>query len=226
MNARFTKTQRSPLKALPLHGLSGERTQAEGTLTRSLLHSSPARKLCVLGCASALCTAGFIASAPAAYADSSAGNTDLYVKADDTQLSVSAPTVLDFVSKSDGTLIGPTDTKIVNNSVMSVHVSKIGVTAQGGATLAKTAELGAKADTLSITIKPNEKTAIELADYITAKAPTTATDWNIGKTDSGAATDEIALSYTGKISSFSVLDPATSQQFGQIVWTVAPGNAV
>lgn len=172
---------------------------------------------CALGCAAAL------GAAAPAFADTNVGNTKLYVQADSTQLSVTVPSVLHFSAKSDGEFICPTDAKIINNSVMAVHVSSIGVSAQNAATLTPLASVGTGLDAIGVQMTPAGGTAVELADYTAAKAPTTPTDWSLARTDAANTNDEKALAFVGRIGAFGSINPVADTQFGNIVWTVAAG---
>lgn len=174
--------------------------------------------LCAFGCTAAL-IAGTV---PALAAETNAGNTTLYVGADGTQLSVAVPTELDFSAKSDGTLTCATVATIANNSVMAVHVSKIGVAAAKPANLARMTALGDVPDTISIQVAPGSGTALEIADYTTAAAPANGSQWNLARKDTAGST--ITLKLAGKINAFGTLNPATKTQFGTVTWTVAPGT--
>jgi hypothetical protein len=174
--------------------------------------------LCAFGC-----TAALIAGTIPAFADTTAGSTTLHIQADGAQLSVTVPSELDFAAKSDGTLICPSNTQIRNNSVMAVHVSKIGVIAAAPANLAHMAALETTPDTISVQIAPGAGTPLEVVDYVTEAAPATGSQWNLAR--AGTQGDEIVLGLAGKINAFGSLDPATKTQFGTITWTVAPGTA-
>lgn len=166
-------------------------------------------------------------SAIPAFAAGTNAESDLYIAGGDTQLSVTVPTEMRYVANADGSLACPTNAQISNGSVMGIHVSKISVAAEGGATLSRVSAVDA-ADEIGVAITPTIEggaagTAIELADYTTAAAPAVAANWNLART--GQNGDAITFAQTGKIGAFGVLDPAQSLQFAQITWTFAPGSA-
>lgn len=77
------------------------------------------------------------AAPTAAMAEVRVGTTDVTVKADISNVSFKAPTVIPFAANADGTLVGPSDKTITidNLSAYGIHVTNMKVTAKNDWTI-------------------------------------------------------------------------------------------
>ena len=84
------------------------------------------------------------AAPTAAMADVRVGTTDVTVKADISNVSFKAPTVIPFAANADGTLVGPSDKTITidNLSAYGIHVTNMKVTAKNDWTIVADAKTG------------------------------------------------------------------------------------
>lgn len=166
------------------------------------------------GLAAALC----MTAIPGAYAATS-GDTEVKMQADDSNIDVTVPLVITASIKGDGTLLYPTDAKLVNNSIFAINVSGIGAASVSPFKLVAKSGFDASSDTNAFwtEVTPPSGTAVDLAN------PTpVAGQWNMAKT--GAAGNELALTFDGKIKNVDPL-PVTATKAYTITWTVAPGAA-
>ena len=163
--------------------------------------------------------------------------TDLKDEATVGQYQVTIPVGIHFVATTDGTIVGPSDgTAIFENksSHYDVHISKIGVQADGGATL-KADPSGLNSDEIYISMTPTRGKLVEgkfvannnqtaevdkLANYLEPKAPALGENYDIEKDGGILALNKLG----GKIGGFNKLNPATDTQVGTVNWVVRAGS--
>lgn len=168
---------------------------------------------CVLATALAVClaTVGFAGTAFAADPNT---QTDVYVTADDVQISFDAPTSIDAYVAPTGELTFPaaTSTTIENKSLYGIKVSKIEATAVDPLTF-----VGSLGDVtkgkLLIKIASSTGSQVNLFDYTTGAAPG---GWVMGAKD--ASDSVIELGFSGNADS-SDFDKTAKKQAFDVVWT-------
>lgn len=154
-------------------------------------------------------------------------------------LSVTVPLNLTFAIKSDGTLQFPNDYKIINNSVVPVHVTNIQVTMIDGDYALVNAEPAERQVRLSMTANSdgahdtvhfvaNEKAQNEPQTF--GQDAATKKAWVIaaGKLLSGNATGkELTLTFgdDGKVGSIKTDWANKATEFCSITYTIAAGTA-
>lgn len=79
--------------------------------------------------------------------------TQVGLKVDESQLSFTAPTVINFAMNADGTFQVPTEAFIKNNSVMPIKVVSYAVTSKSGATGVADVTGQTGADTYQVNVK-------------------------------------------------------------------------
>ncbi len=148
-------------------------------------------------------------------------------QADKSNYKVKIPVAINFVAEKDGTLVGPTDAKLINYSTYKVNVTEIAVAATSTSNLVKETNI-TKADDISIKMKPGTGTLVELASF-TGDTPDKpkAGEWNI---DACAKENNDGVSLqlnnlSGKIGGFNKIDPLVKTNIGNISWTIKAGTA-
>ena len=91
--------------------------------------------------------------------------TAVGLKTDESQLSFTAPSVINFALKPDGTFISPTseNTYIKNNSLMDIKVKSFAVTSKSGAVGVADVSGATQANTYQINVKGNTNTLFPFA---------------------------------------------------------------
>lgn len=171
--------------------------------------------------------------APAAALAESTGDTNLYVVAqddnitthegaEDENIKVVLPVAINYVADVEGNLTGPSDNtvKIRNNTILgSVHVSKIHVTPATGVSIVENPAAADQDDEVYLRMQPGSGTSVSLASFLTEAAPKRG-DWDIERQS------ELALnSLAGKTGGFDSINPATKARIATVGWTVASGTA-
>lgn len=163
----------------------------------------------------------------AAFADPIIGNTghtDVTIQVEkdsqsgkEDQLSFTVPTVIPFAAKADGTLVGPTasTTQIVNNSVFSIHVTKMAVAQQDPFHIVDDVTTSTGTNDVQFTVH-GAKAAVSVDLHDNAA-------WNMGY--AGTATDRINLDTTGAKIARVTANLSTPQKAATITWTLAAGSA-
>ncbi|MEE1158339.1 MAG: hypothetical protein UHS51_02860 [Atopobiaceae bacterium] len=172
------------------------------------------------------------ALAPTAALADSAGRTNLYVTAEDDDITapegaqganirVTIPVAISYVADTEGNLVGPDDDTVLianNSDAFDVHVSSIHVVPEEGVTVSGSRSVSG-ADEVYLEMMPDAGTLVPLSDYLEEKAPK-AGDWDV------AMRGCLALNHlTGRIGRFDRLDPSIKSKLATVHWTVAPGTA-
>jgi len=174
-----------------------------------------------------------LAGAAPALADTSGGETALYVTLDQThlttpegygddQMRVTIPVAISYVADELGNLTGPADgaTLISNNATAgAVHVSQIHAVPESGISLVTTAAAADEDDEVFLSVTPGAGTADTFGNYVEAKAPT-AGQWDVAQGSSLALNN-----LGGKVGGLDTIDPSTKARIATIEWTVAAGTA-
>ena len=172
-------------------------------------------KLAAVACGLAL--VGTVAAPMAALADTADGASNVTLKTSSEQIKFSAPTVIPFSVSSDGSLLiaDSSALKIVNQSIIPIHTTKMTVKGQNGFTVGDTSAAGAE-DTLNFTVngvKASDATGESGADFVHDLSY------------AGSGKDSLALEITdGKVSSVTK-DLTQTTTAAYIKWTVASGKS-
>lgn len=190
-------------------------------------------------CAAALamaCAVPAFAQAPTATttgeANANSATTDVYLVMDaDAQLSVTAPTKVQYVLNTDGTFTTPTDVKITNNSVVPVAVKSTTVADQtaGKATAVTNAAFAAATDANAWWNQAVGKAGAQgAADGATIELnqenATFGKAWNMGTKDGKLYNDtqsnEIGFTLTGAMKNLDGhIDFNSEQNLQKVAWT-------
>lgn len=134
---------------------------------------------------------------------------------DKDQLAFNVPTVIPFAAKADGTLVGPTNAKIVNMSVFPIHVAKMAVAQQDPFHIVDDVNTSTSTNDVQFTVHGAKAAAsVNLLDDAT---------WNMGY--AGTATDNIVLDTTEAKIARVTADLHAAQKAATITWTLAAGSA-
>lgn len=203
------------------------RDEQKGSIMNTPMNLSGARALAVgAGLTLALAMG---ASPTAAMAAVRAGTTDVTVKADISNVSFKAPTVIPFAAKADGTLVGPSDKTITidNLSAYGIHVTNMKVTAKNDWTIVADAKTGSAQNSIDFKVGPDKAEK-------DASSATQTTGLDLSKDASfdmkykGIAdgTDKIKLNVSGHVARVTrdiYHATGTGDQVASITWTVEPG---
>lgn len=139
-----------------------------------------------------------------------------------SNLAFQVPTAINYVAKSDGTLIGPTTATIDNLSAFSVHVSSMGVQPEGHWSIVRDASAVSTENAVDVVIGPAAD-QLNLVDHLSGHPAVNDTSkWNMSA--QGGATANLPLATSGHIGNVAeALDEGST--FGQIKWYLTPGNA-
>lgn len=188
-----------------------------------------AKRVCVpLAIEAIIMTIGVFCIAPfnidgtfEAYAKDVSSSVTLEV--DTAQISVSIPTTIPLVLKSDGSLIAPSAVELTNTSVYPVQVSALSITPASNITLITQAASSSclAPNALWSTITPPGKRPLEVTDYLSQKTVPPG-DWNLEKAGSLHAT--LTTTLAGRMKNIEQNFANTHKVF-DVVWTISPGNA-
>ena len=164
-----------------------------------------------------------------AMAEVRVGTTDVTVKADISNVSFKAPTVIPFAANADGTLVGPSDKTITidNLSAYGIHVTNMKVTAKNDWTIVADAKKGSAQNSIDFKVGPDKAEK-------DASSATQTTGLDLSKDASfdmkyqGIAdgTDKIKLNVSGHVARVTrdiYHATGTGDQVASITWTVEPG---
>lgn len=177
--------------------------------------------VCAGLCAGALALA---CSPPNAWAADNEGTTEVTVEADpNAMLLFRVPTVIPFYAAPDGTLTGPSAEycQVVNESVFGIHVTSVGVTEQGGWTLASNAAAEGVENSMDFQFGPSRQVDAHLASENPVDVSSDP-EFNMGYAGSGL--EAINIQTAGDVArvTFDLSRPVSTST---IAWTVAPGFA-
>ena len=154
------------------------------------------------------------AAPTAAMAEVRVGTTDVTVKADISNVSFKAPTVIPFAAQADGTLVGPSDKTITidNLSAYGIHVTNMKVTAKNSIDF-KVGPDKAEKDASSAT----QTTGLDLSKDVS---------FDMKYKGIADGTDKIKLNVSGHVARVTrdiYHAGGTGDQVASITWTVEPG---
>lgn len=164
----------------------------------------------------AVMTLGAVAAPVTAFAEGTTGATEVKVTVDDSNLTVTVPTVIPFSMDAAGVLTSGEVGNIVNGSNFSIHVKEVAV--QESEPFKIVADAAQATEDNAISFKFGKEGAL-----MDANAPVAA----VGQYDlapNGAEGDSIAIMANGKAKNVKA-DIATAQKVADITWTFAAGNA-
>lgn len=145
--------------------------------------------------------------------------TAVNLKADESTLSFTAPTVINFSMASTGDITGPTNAKFTNTSVFDLVVKDYTITSDNAAH--GVADVTSATEDNSYQLKVTPGTATTAYDFATNQTLSlTAADWTIGHAV-GAADLGLAFS-NGKMVNVTsgTWTPADGHALQSVVWTV------
>lgn len=146
--------------------------------------------------------------------------TEVGLKADESQLSFTAPAVINFAMKADGTFEYPTNAKFTNNSIFDLRVKSYVVTSDASVNAHGVSsadyDTATEANTYKLQVKPGTGS---LVDFAVSQATLSATDWLIGHT-AGATTLGITFD-NGVMKNVTSGTWVDGHKLQDVVWTVA-----
>ena len=167
------------------------------------------------------------AAPTAAMAEVRAGTTDVTVKADMSNVSFKAPTVIPFAAKADGTLVGPSDKTITidNLSAYGIHVTNMKVTAKNDWTIVADAKTAQNSIDFKVGPDKAEKDASS-ATQTTGLDLSKDASFDMKYKGIADGTDKIKLNVSGHVARVTrdiYRATGTGDQVASITWTVEPG---
>lgn len=136
-------------------------------------------------------------------------------------LAFTVPTVVNFVLRADGTLVGPTNATIENRSVFTTRVSSLVASATDPFSIVPNAKTSSTPNAVDITAGPAAD-PLSLASYLTKGDVATPSVWVMAADGSGDAS-KVALSFSGHAANIAE-DVSSIRSFGKISWFVTPGG--
>ena len=193
------------------------------TTTRSMkLMTTPAAKAICLTAATTLLA---LSTTGIAHAAGPTADTIVNIKADDSQLSITAPLKVDMTVMADGKMVGPSpeSLQIKNGSVFGVRVANVKVTPAAGYNITTDTNFASAQDedTLWMGIAPDSKTKIQAGSHLQNAAPANATEWNM--TAIGGNNPDLDLKFDGEMKNITNLTTAPAKVY-DITWTFTAGN--
>lgn len=189
-----------------------------GNIVSSLTGASAPCARGALRAPAAVALAGCLSLALAAPAFAlPSASTEVNLQVDDSQISVTAPTAIDYAMRADGTFIAPeaSATKIENHSAMPIAVKGFTATVGVGSAVAQ-ADFAAstEANAWWNTVAPNEGAAVAF----NKDAATLSAEWNMAA--EGAQGDELALTCAGAMKNIDgTVDFSQAQKLATVSWT-------
>lgn len=169
------------------------------------------------------------AAPTAAMAEVRVGTTDVTVKADISNVSFKAPTVIPFAAQADGTLVGPSDKTITidNLSAYGIHVTNMKVTAKNDWTIVADAKTGSAQNSIDFKVGP-DKAEKDASSATQTTGLDLSKDVSFDMKYKGIAdgTDKIKLNMSGHVARVTrdiYHAGGTGDQVASITWTVEPG---
>ena len=157
------------------------------------------------------------------------GTTDVTVKADISNVSFKAPTVIPFAAQADGTLVGPSDKTITidNLSAYGIHVTNMKVTAKNDWTIVADAKTGSAQNSIDFKVGP-DKAEKDASSATQTTGLDLSKDVSFDMKYKGIAdgTDKIKLNVSGHVARVTrdiYHAGGTGDQVASITWTVEPG---
>lgn len=137
-----------------------------------------------------------------------------------TQLEFTVPSVIAYVVQSDGTLTGPSNAYVENETQWPIQVSKLQATAADGFHIVAdvTATSPTEPNAVDLSIGPAEH-QVSLADYLTEAAVPTPGDWQMGEKTATESERRLALVTEGHAARLTA-DVTSSTPFATLKWTV------
>ena len=159
---------------------------------------------------------GAVATPVATYA---AGNTtEVKLSADESNLTVTVPTVIPFVATADGTLTSSVEGKIDNGSNFAIHVSNVQVAKAGAFNIVEDASASEEDNAVSFSFG-------KAGHLMNAANPTPVTgQYDLAPEGVKDDTDKIVVEANGKVKNVKA-DISSAQTIANITWTFKAGNA-
>ena len=160
-----------------------------------------------------------------AHAAGPTADTVVNVKADDSQLSITAPLKVDMTVMADGNMVAPSpeSLQIKNDSIFGVRVAGVKITPAAGYNITTEPAFASASekDTLWMGIAPDSKTKIQAGSYLQKAAPENATEWNM--TAASGNNPSLDLAFSGAMKNITDLTTAPAKVY-DITWTFTAGN--
>ncbi len=164
-----------------------------------------------------------------ALAEGRTGTTNVTIRTQIDNIKFKAPTVIPFVAKADGTLLGPSEntTTIDNHSAYGIHVTNMKIDAMNTWTIAADAKAGTAQNSIDFKVGPdgalqNASAAMQGTGLDLSKNAA----FDMGYQGIAGGTDKIKLKTSGNVARvtrdiFRVT--GEGDQVATITWTVEPG---
>lgn len=144
--------------------------------------------------------------------------TEVGLKLDqESQLSFTAPTTINFALKADGSFAVPTGAYFKNNSVFKIKVVSYAVTSAEGTTGVADVTDKTSADTYQISVTGNDSTAVPFA----ISSADTWAGWTLAAAGASASADTCNLTFAGKMVNPTGTKWTSGAKLQDVVWTVA-----
>lgn len=155
------------------------------------------------------------------------GSSAIKVTADDSNLTITVPTEIDFAVNSDGTLTAPspTTTTITNGSAFKVHVASATYSSETGFSQKAASAYGASTDRNSIMTTLTASGGASASGVLDLGTPAiTASQWNMNGVDATTGTNVIQIQGAGAVKNMDK-DISAKTTIGTVSWTFAAGAA-
>lgn len=176
-------------------------------------------KRAAMGAMTAAMLATAIAGPVSAFA-ATTRSTDVKIKADDSNLTITVPTEIPFVMTPDGKLTA-SDMQIVNGSNFAIKVSDVAVAKQGGYTLVADASVATEDNAVDFQFGVD---GAMVDAHNASAAQLTAGKYNMAPASDTADTDTLTIKATGDAKNIKT-DISSNQTVAQVTWTFSPGIA-
>lgn len=176
-------------------------------------------KRAAMGAMTAAMLATAIAGPVSAFA-ATTKSTDVKIKADDSNLTITVPTEIPFVMTPDGKLTA-SDMQIVNGSNFAIKVSDVAVAKQGGYTLVADASVATEDNAVDFQFGVD---GAMVDAHNASAAQLTAGMYNMAPASDTAETDTLTIKATGDAKNIKT-DISTNQTVAQVTWTFSAGIA-
>lgn len=149
--------------------------------------------------------------------------TQVNLKVDDSKLSFTAPTVINFTMDGAGNFITPDPgvAYIQNKSVMDIKVVSFAVTCKNGATGVSSVSGKTTADTYAVNVKGTTGDAVPFA----VNSPTDWTGWTLKAAGAASSADKVGLTFSDGV----MINPTASKWHNgnalqDVTWTLASAS--
>lgn len=128
-----------------------------------------------------------------------------------SNLSFTVPSVMNYVVKADGSLIGPSGdvAHVTNLSAFATHVSSLDVDSEPLFNIVRDATVSTVDNSVDFTVGPNGD-ALQAVDYLVKKGVNDPTKWNMTAAQSQSQSDELPVQSSGHVSHLTLGTSASS----------------